>query len=98
MDPLAGNVLSWILCVAFAYVTNRIWVFRDKAEGAAGIAREAASFAAGRLATLALEEAVLWLGITILGVDDLLVKIAAQVLVIVGNYAVSKLFVFRKRD
>jgi len=97
MDPLAGNVLSWILCVAFAYVTNRVWVFRDKAVGAAGIAREAASFAAGRLATLALEEAVLWLGITVLGIRDLPVKVAAQILVILGNYVISKIFVFRRR-
>ena len=96
VPPLAANVVSWILCVAFANVTNRTWVFRDKARGAKGILREAASFTAGRLATLGLEELILWLGISILGVGDLVVKILAQVLVIVGNYLISKFLVFKK--
>ncbi len=97
LAPLLANIFSWILCVAFAYVTNRTWVFAQKAHTGKGIAREAASFAAGRLATLGLEELILWLGISVLGVNDLLVKIVAQVLVIVGNYVVSKWIVFKKR-
>ena len=97
LPPLIANVFSWVLCVAFAYVTNRSWVFRDKARGAKGILREAASFTAGRLATLGLEELILWLGITVLGVGDLAVKIAAQVLTIVGNYVISKFLVFKKK-
>lgn len=94
LTPLVANIFCWILCVAFAYVTNRTWVFKDKAHTAKGIAKEAASFAAGRLVTLGLEEAILWLGITVLGVNDVVVKIVAQVLVIVGNYLISKFFVF----
>ncbi len=71
-------------------------MFRQRARELPGVLREAASFAAGRLATLGLEELILWLGIDVLGVHDLLVKIVAQVLVIVGNYVISKWFVFRK--
>ena len=96
LSPLIANVISWVLCVAFAYVTNRTWVFKDKAHGAKGIVREASSFTAGRLATLGLEELILWLGISVLGVNDLIVKIVAQVLTIVGNYVISKFLVFRK--
>ncbi len=96
LTPLVANVISWILCVVFAYVTNRTWVFRQKARELPGVLREAASFGAGRLATLGLEELILWLGIDVLGIHDLLVKIVAQVLVIVGNYVISKWFVFRK--
>lgn len=97
LAPLLANAISWILCVAFAYVTNRTWVFTQKARTGKEIAREAASFAAGRLFTLGLEELILWLGISVLRVSDLLVKIAAQVLVIVGNYVISKWLVFKKR-
>ncbi len=96
LPPLIANVISWILCVAFAYVTNRTWVFQQKAREWKGILREAVSFAAGRLATLGLEELILWLGIDVLGIHDLIVKIVAQVLVIIGNYVISKWFVFRK--
>lgn len=97
LDPLVANVVSWILCVAFAYVTNRTWVFRDKAHDPKGILREAASFVLGRLATLGMEELILYLGISVLGINDVLVKVIAQILVIVGNYVISKLIVFKKR-
>ena len=96
MTPLVANALSWVLCVAFAYVTNRTWVFKEKAHDRRGIAREAASFVLGRVATLVMEEAVLWLGISVLGISDIAVKVVAQVLVIIGNYIISKRFVFRK--
>ncbi len=98
LDPLVANVISWVLCVAFAYVTNRTWVFTQKAHETKGVLREAASFAAGRLATLGLEELILWLGIDVLDIRDLPVKIVAQVLVIVGNYVISKWLVFRKKQ
>ena len=96
IGPLIANGLSWVICVAFAYVTNRTWVFANKARKPLGIAREALSFTAGRLTTLALEEFILWLGITVLGANDLAVKLLAQALVILGNYVVSKLLVFRR--
>ena len=96
LSPLVANALSWVLCVAFAYVTNRTWVFKEKAHDSRGIVREAASFVAGRLATLGLEELILWLGISVLGISDIAVKVVAQVLVIVGNYFISKFLVFRK--
>ena len=85
-----------ILCVAFAYITNRTWVFKEKAHNRRDMAREAASFVLGRVATLVMEEAVLWLGISVLGMNDIAVKVVAQVLVIIGNYIISKRFVFRK--
>ena len=97
LDPLIANIISWILCVAFAYITNRTWIFADKAHDPGGILREAASFTVGRLATLGLEELILWLGITVLGINDVAVKVIAQALVILGNYLISKLFVFRKQ-
>ena len=96
LAPLIANAISWVLCVAFAYVTNRTWVFAEKAREPKGILREAASFAAGRLATLGLEELILWLGIAVLGIQDLTVKIIAQILVIIGNYVISKWIVFKK--
>ena len=97
-DPLIANIISWVLCVAFAYGTNRTWVFTEKANDGKNVLREAVSFAAGRLATLGMEELVLWLGITVLGINDLVVKIIGQVLVIIGNYVISKCLVFKTRS
>jgi len=97
MNALWANVICWVICVAFAYVTNRTWVFSDKANNAAGIIRECASFFVGRFGTLALEEVVLWIGIDRLHINSMAVKIAAQVLVIIGNYMISKLYVFKAK-
>ena len=75
-NALVANIGSWILAVAFAYITNRIWVFDSNASTAADFIKEITSFIGGRVATL--------------------VKIVAQVIVIVLNYVISKLIVFKK--
>ena len=89
MDPMIANIFSWILAVLFAYVTNRIWVFDSNAEGMKGIIQEMVSFFGGRVATLLMEELIL------LSMNSIGVKVAAQILVLVGNYLISKLFVFK---
>ena len=94
---LIANVFSWILAVLFAYVTNSIWVFEAKPAGPKELIRQMTGFYGGRVATLLLEEAVLFIGISLLGISALPVKVAAQVLVLIGNYIISKVFVFRKR-
>ena len=98
LNEHVSNVLSWILAVTFAYVTNRTWVFVDKAHTRAGVLREVVSFFGGRLATLLVEEAIIYVFITRLALPDMPVKIAAQVIVIILNYVISKLFVFRKNQ
>ena len=96
LDPLWANVLSWIAAVLFAYVTNRTWVFADKADTRERILREMASFFGGRLATLGMEEALIALFITWLGFPAMPVKIVSQIAVIAANYFISKFFVFKK--
>ena len=95
LNALIANVIGWIICVLFAYVTNRTWVFNNKAHNTAEVIRECASFYIGRLSTLLLEEFVLWIGIDLLQIDSMSVKIFAQILVIISNYVISKVFVFK---
>ena len=95
-NALVANIGSWILAVAFAYITNRIWVFDSNAETTADFIKEITSFVGGRVATLVIEELILFIFITNLGMNSMLVKIVAQVIVIVLNYVISKLIVFKK--
>lgn len=97
IGELVANVLSWVLAVLFAYVTNRTWVFAAKADTRSGILREIAAFFGGRVATLLVEEAVIYVFITRLHFPALAIKLAAQVLVVVLNYVVSKFFVFKDK-
>lgn len=91
---LIANILSWIFAVSFAYITNRTWVFNSRAAGR-GIIKEMIAFFAGRLATLGLEEIILLVFVTLLGFNSTAIKIIAQVVVLVSNYIISKLFVFK---
>ena len=97
MPTLVANVFSWVITVAFAYITNRTWVFESKATGLKPIVREVLSFAAGRLLTFGVEELMLFVGVTLLAFDSILVKLIAQVMVIILNYVISKFVVFRRR-
>lgn len=88
-----ANILSWIAGVTFAYFTNRKYVFESKNPNKV---KEATKFVGSRVTTLVLDMLIMYLGTTLLGFSDKIVKIVSQVVVIVGNYIISKLFVFRK--
>ncbi len=90
-----ANVLSWIAGVTFAYFTNRKYVFESTNKNKL---KEATSFVSSRITTLLLDMLIMWLGVTVLKFNDKIVKLISQVLVIVGNYVLSKLFVFKKAD
>lgn len=96
IHELTANVISWVLAVAFAYITNRIWVFSSKVESKTGMVREAASFFGGRLVTLVFEELVLLIFATWLGYNEMLIKVIATIGVLILNYIISKLIVFKK--
>ena len=91
-----ANVIAWVAAVAFAYVTNRIWVFESKRRGFLPVMGEIAAFAGGRVLTLLLQEAIMAVFCTWLGLNEYLFKVIAAVLVVVLNYFISKLLVFRK--
>lgn len=93
-NALTANIASWILAVAFAYVTNRAWVFKSSTDRGSNLIKEITGFVGGRIATLVIEELILFIFITELGMNSILVKIVAQVIVITLNYVISKL-VFR---
>lgn len=97
LDPLIANLLSWVCAVSFAYVTNRIWVFGSRAQGAA-IFREVLTFFGGRLLTLGLEEGLLLVFVTWLQFNSTAIKLIAQIVVLILNYVISKLLVFRKKS
>ncbi len=98
LDPLVNNIVCWIVCVLFQFWTNRTWVFDGKTNGAGEFIKQILSFFGGRLFTLFLEEAIIAVFITWLELPEMPVKLVAQVIVIVLNYVISKLFVFKKAE
>ncbi len=88
-----ANIISWILAVAFAYFTNRVFVFKSKNPNKI---KEATSFVGSRVITLLLDMLTMFIIVTVLHLNDKIGKIISQVIVTIGNYIISKLFVFRK--
>ena len=92
-----ANVIAWAAAVLFAFITNRIWVFKSEKKGFLPILGELGSFAGGRVMTLLLQEAIFVIFFDIMGISEFIVKLIAAVLVIILNYFISKLIVFRKK-
>lgn len=98
-----ANVLSWIIAVLFAFVTNKLWVFESKSWKGSVLVKELGSFVGSRLLTGVLE----WFGVPllmligldqpILGIEGMLAKVLISVIVVILNYILSKLLVFRNK-
>ncbi len=95
-DELFANLISWIVAVMFAFLTNRTWVFQSDSKQS--FFKQMQSFYLGRVATLGVEELILLVFVKVLSLNAMLVKIVAQVVVILLNYIISKLFVFKKGE
>lgn len=90
----AANIISWICAVTFAYFANRIFVFKSKNQKKF---KEAVSFYSSRVATLLMDMGIMFLFVTLLHLNDKIMKLVVQVVVTVANYILSKLFVFKKK-
>ncbi|MQM73063.1 MAG: GtrA family protein [Eubacteriaceae bacterium] len=88
-----ANVISWIVSVTFAYFTNRKYVFESKNPH---IFKEASAFFLARVGTLLMDMGIMFLCVTLMGMNDKIAKLISQVVVIISNYIFSKLFVFKK--
>lgn len=88
------STVEWVAGVAFAYPTNRRFVFQSKSPE---IFRECAKFVLSRVSTYLLS-VVLNVLFTWLGVNVYVTTIIAAVAVVIANYVISKLFVFRKKE
>ena len=90
-----STVISWVLAVIFAFVTNKYFVFHSKNND--NIAKEIVSFFGCRTATGILDVAIMYISVDLLLQNGLLWKIISNILVIIINYVTSKFFIFNKQ-
>ncbi len=98
LDALGANTLAWVVSVAFAFTTNKIFVFESRDTSQKTLIREILSFVAARLVSLGAESAVIYIGVNVLGCNLWLMKLLASVIVVISNYVFSKLVIFRKKN
>lgn len=88
-----ANVISWIFAVAFAYITNRKYVFKSNNSN---ILKEISTFTSSRIVTLLMDMLVMFIFVTVFKGNDKIGKLFSQVVVTIGNYILSKFFVFNR--
>lgn len=97
MELLISNFMAWVLAVFFAYITNKIWVFESKTESINELAKEIGSFVFARVVTLLIDMLIMYVGVEVLFINKMIIKVLANIVVIVANYVFSKLFIFKKK-
>ncbi len=96
VDDLIANAIAWVLAVAFAYVVNARFVFLDERDSAKKEAIKVTKFFGARILTFVVEEVGILIFVTILEYNNLIVKACLAVIVIILNYILSKLYIFRR--
>jgi putative flippase GtrA len=95
---LVANALAWVIAVTFAYIVNKINVFRSHSDDVKDEVSKVTKFFGARVITLIIEESGMWLFTELISFPRLLVKACLAVIVIILNYLFSKLFVFNKKE
>lgn len=107
---LISNIIAWIVSVAFAYLTNKIWVFESKSWSGKVLLREVPSFISARVFSFAVEEVGLYILVDAVGLSayrlsvvgfnfegELIAKIILAVVVVILNYVFSKFLIFKSK-
>ena len=91
-----SNAIAWVVAVAFAYLTNKPFVFQSHDWSAKTVIPELTKFLGCRIGSGVLETAIIFLTVDLLGWNGNVMKLLTSVLVVVLNYIGSKLLVFKK--
>lgn len=91
------NILAWVAAVAFAYLTNKPFVFRSYDWSMQAVLPELTKFVSCRLTSGILETVIILVTVDLLRWDGNLWKLITSVLVVILNYIFSKFFVFKKK-
>ncbi len=92
---LTANIVAFVFSVLFAYTVNKFFVFEAKRRHTKDLLIEGGSFFLSRMATLGLEELILYVFVYLLACNDLITKIIAAVIVVVTNYFTGRFLVFK---
>ena len=92
-----SNVIAWVVAVAFAFLTNKPFVFKSHDWSAEVLLPELGKFVSCRVGSGVLETAIIFLTVDLLSWDGTWMKLATNVMVVILNYFGSKLLVFREK-
>ncbi|MEF9991952.1 MAG: GtrA family protein [Romboutsia sp.] len=96
LEFMIANIIAWVVAVLFAYLTNKLFVFKSKKLELEFLVKEFTSFISCRIFSLFIEMIIMYVMIDMLLINDIVVKVTTNIVVIVINYLLSKLIIFKK--
>ena len=97
MSATVSNMIAWVVAVAFAYLTNKPFVFKSYDWSWNTVVPELTKFLGCRIGSGFFETVLIWLLVDILTLNGNWMKIIISVLVVVLNYISSKWIVFTQK-
>lgn len=98
LTVLMSTILAWLIAVIFAYIVNRKYVFKSRVDNINGIVREFFFFVGCRGWSEMIDVLAMLIFVSYLSFPDMIIKGAANILVIIFNYLMSKFYIFRNID
>ena len=95
---MTATVLAWFCAVVFAYITNKLLVFRNYRFAPSYLAKEAAGFFAARLISGIITILLMWVMTDLGSINEYIAKILTSAFNLVFNYVASKLWIFKKAE
>jgi len=92
---LISNAISWILAVSFAYITSKKFVFKSKDKY---IKKELSRFFMSRIFSLGIDMTIMYIMVSILSIHEDISKIIASIAVVIVNYVLSRIMVFKNQN
>ena len=96
LSAAVSNAIAWAVAVAFAYLTNKPFVFRSHDWSMKTVIPELTKFVTCRIGSGLLETGILFLCVDLWAWNGNVWKLITSVLVVILNYIASKLLVFKK--
>ena len=92
---VVSTILSWVISVLFAYITNKLWVFESRSFDKQVLLQEIPTFFGARLLSGVIDLGIMFVFVDILFFPAMIVKIISNVFVVIFNYIASKLVIFK---
>ena len=96
LSATVSNAIAWVVAVAFAFLTNKPFVFKSRVWSAKTVFPELGKFLGCRIGSGLRETGIIFVAVDLLHWDGNIMKLVTSVLVIILNYVGSKLLVFKK--
>ena len=98
VNYMVSNISAWVATVLFAYVTNKLFVFRTKSVSWKELGREFVRFVNSRIISGGADQALMWLLVGMLHFNSSIIKVVNSGVVVALNYILSKLMIFKPRE